>query len=45
MLNEARDPVTQWKAQNDHFFKKKNLENQVIWPMGYPTAFKLTKLT
>jgi hypothetical protein len=43
MLNQPQDPVTRWKAQNDHhfFFYKKN---QGYFPTGYPTAFKLTKL-
>jgi hypothetical protein len=41
MLNEARDPVTRWKAQNDHFF----FLTTVIIPNGFSTAFKLTKLT
>jgi hypothetical protein len=46
MLNEARGPVTWWKAQNDFFFffeKKKT--TKVIFPIGYPTASKLTKPT
>jgi hypothetical protein len=42
MLNEARDPVTQWKAQNDHFFL--NEIGHGYFPIGYPTAFELTKL-
>jgi hypothetical protein len=40
MLNEARDPVTQWKAQNDHFFLNHGCHSN-----GFPTAIKLTKLT
>jgi hypothetical protein len=28
MLNEARDPVTQWKAQDDHFFFEPRLSFQ-----------------
>jgi hypothetical protein len=43
MLNEARDSVTWWKAQNNHHFVFDI--NQGYFPTGYPTAFKLTKLT
>jgi hypothetical protein len=42
MLNEARDLVTQWKAQNDHLFFFERSHG--YFPTGYPTAFKLTKL-
>jgi hypothetical protein len=43
MLNEARDPITWWKAQNDHHFFFFDI-NDGYFPTGYPTAFKLTKL-
>jgi hypothetical protein len=45
MVNEARDLVTWWKAQNDHHFLFFFDINQGYFPTGYPTGFKLTKLT
>jgi hypothetical protein len=45
MLNEARDPVTQWKAQNDHVFFFFFFLNHGYHSNGFPIAIKLTKLT
>jgi hypothetical protein len=47
MVNEARDPVTSWKAQNDHqlfIYLFIYDTNHGYFPTGYPIAFKLTKL-
>jgi hypothetical protein len=43
MLNEARGPVTWWKDQNDFIFFIFLNKTKVIFPVGYPTASKITK--